>query len=79
MAQIIVRNLTEQAVDRLKQRAKEHKRSLEAEVRDILENEAAGHVNDRELVRRVAAQMRRELADVPQSDSADLIRADRDR
>jgi len=79
MAQIIVRNLTEQAVERLKVRAKEHKRSLEAEVRDILENEAAGGVNDRELVRRIAAEMRSELAGVPQTDSADLIRADRDR
>lgn len=37
MAQIIVRNLDEQIVKALKRRAECNKRSLEAEVRDILE------------------------------------------
>ena len=37
MAQIIVRNLADQVVDRLKRRAERNQRSLEAEVRQILE------------------------------------------
>ena len=46
MASILIRNLPEQTKERLRQRAARHRRSLEAELRDILErvadeNEAA--------------------------------------
>jgi plasmid stability protein len=41
MAQIIVRNIQDDVKERLRARAQAHGRSLEAEVRDIL-NEAAG-------------------------------------
>jgi antitoxin FitA len=37
MAQILVRNLSEEAKERLKQRAARRGRSLEAEARDVLE------------------------------------------
>ncbi len=36
MAQLVVRNLPDDVKERLKRRAKQHGRSLEAEVRDIL-------------------------------------------
>lgn len=41
MAQLIVRNLPDPVKERLKQRAKRHGRSLEAEVRSVLEAAAA--------------------------------------
>lgn len=40
MASIVVRNLSDQTKERLRQRAVRHKRSLEAEVRTILERVA---------------------------------------
>ena len=40
MAQILVRNVAEEVKERLKRRAKRHGRSLEAEVRDVLEKAA---------------------------------------
>jgi hypothetical protein len=40
MASIIVRNLSEETKERLRQRAVRHRRSLEAEVRSILERAA---------------------------------------
>lgn len=41
MAQVLVRNLTEKVVARLKKRAEQRGRSLQAEVKEILE-QAAG-------------------------------------
>jgi plasmid stability protein len=38
MAQILVRNLDEPLKERLQRRARRHKRSMEAEVREILRN-----------------------------------------
>lgn len=40
MSQILVRNLSPETVERLKKRAKTNKRSLEAEVREILDEAA---------------------------------------
>lgn len=40
MAQLVVRNLEEDVKARLQARARRHRRSLEAEVRDILRNAA---------------------------------------
>jgi len=40
MAQLVVRNLEDDLKARLQARAKRHRRSLEAEVRDILRNAA---------------------------------------
>jgi plasmid stability protein len=40
MAQLVVRNLEDDVKARLQDRAKRHRRSLEAEVRDILRNAA---------------------------------------
>lgn len=38
MAQLVVRNLEEDVKERLRRRAKTHGRSMEAEVREILQN-----------------------------------------
>jgi plasmid stability protein len=40
MAQLVVRNLEDDVKARLQERAKRHRRSLEAEVREILRNAA---------------------------------------
>lgn len=46
MAQVLVRNLDKKTVDRLKARARRNGRSLEAELRVILEREAAARVGE---------------------------------
>jgi plasmid stability protein len=76
MAQVIVRNLPDEVVARLKARAAGRKRSLEQELRDIL-SEAARPSREEILadIDRIRAMTPRKL----QSDSTDLIREDRDR
>jgi antitoxin FitA len=76
MAQVIVRNLPDDVVARLKARAARQKRSLEQELREIL-SEAA-----RPSRAEIIAEIDRIRAMTPQklqSDSTDLIREDRDR
>jgi plasmid stability protein len=81
MAQIIVRNLSEVAVERLKARAKQSHRSLEAEVREILETEAerTPTAEERDEAVRFLDELRAKLAGKITRDSTDLIREDRDR
>jgi len=77
MASVTIRNLDDEVVARLKDRAKANKRSLEAELREILAR-STGLMTGEELIalaKRIAAQ----TPDVPQTDSAELIREDRDR
>jgi len=77
MANLTVRNLDETIVAKLKQQATKHGRSLEAEVREILRR-SAGRPTVEEImasVERIAAM----TPDVPQTDSADIIREDRER
>ncbi len=76
MAQILVRDLDNETVQRLKDRARQHGRSLEAEARQIL-SRAAG-VNFAEA-RRLARQWHKKLAGRRLPDSAELIRQDRQR
>jgi plasmid stability protein len=66
MAQIIVRNLDDAVVDRLKARARDNDRSLEAEVRHILEQSAKV---DMAQARQIALNIR---------ESVELIREDRE-
>jgi plasmid stability protein len=78
MATVTIRDLDERIVRKLKARAKANNRSLEAELRAIL----AAEVRQRETMRRFHARARRIAAmtlNVPQTDSALLIREDRDR
>jgi antitoxin FitA len=76
MAQIIVRNLDDSVVERLKKRAKTNGRSLEAEVRLILEQSAKV---DMAAARSMAMDMRMRLKGRRFPDIAELIREDRER
>lgn len=77
MAQVLVRNLDDGVVEQLKRSAARHHRSLEAETRSILEDAA----RRQRLRSDAAAELARlRAAQRPeQSDSADLIREDRER
>lgn len=77
MATLTIRNLDDAVVEKLKQRAKANNRSLEAEVRAALERSAARP--DLEAFRREAERIAAMTPDVPQTDSVELIREDRDR
>lgn len=76
MAQVLVRNLKSEVIECLKKRARRHGRSLESEVRTILEKTARHDAHD---TRAAAAKIRRRLAGMPRLDSAELIREDRAR
>jgi plasmid stability protein len=77
MAQLLVRGLDAETIDRLKERAKRHRRSLQGEAKLILE-EAARQMSMEEA-RRAAERIRNSLEGRAFSDSADLIREDRER
>lgn len=76
MANALVRDLDDQVYERLKTRAAGNNRSLEAELRQILVA-ASKQVSDAEA-RAEAEMIRRRLAGRVHSDSAALIREDRD-
>ncbi len=76
MAQIIVRNLDDSVVERLRSRAKSNGRSLEAEVRLILEQSAKV---DMAIARSMAIDMRQRLRGRKFPEVAELIREDRER
>lgn len=77
MAQVLVRQLDDKLVDRLKKRAKEHGRSLQSEVKTILEEA----VPDYEAAWKRIDGFRKRLKKSGRkfSDSVALIREDRDR
>jgi len=76
MAQILVRDLEDDVVDRLKSRAAQHRRSLQAEVKLILEEAAQ---MDKATALRLAEEIRSRLKGRTMSDSTELIRELRDR
>lgn len=76
MAQVVIRNIDEDAMRRLKERAARKGVSLERELRTILTDAAR---TDRSRFGRRAAAFRRKLADRRHSDSTRLVRQDRDR
>ena len=80
MAQVLIRNLEKKIVDRLKALALEHGRSLQAEVKRILE-EQIRYRGVRSLVefRRRADEIRKQTNPAIQTDSTDMVREDRDR
>lgn len=73
MAQIFVRQLDEKVVDRLKKRAREHGRSLESEVRTILEEAVPDYEGAWKRIERFQKRLRKSGRKF--SDSAALIRA----
>ena len=76
MAQILVRRLGKTTVERLKGRARRGGRSLESEVRAILDEAAQV---DASAARRLADRVRSRFRGRTFGDSAALIRQDRDR
>ena len=76
MAQILVRNVDPRAVERLKARARQHGRSLQREVKILLER-AAGV--DTEEIAAMLAGWKTRLAGRRFGSSARLIREDRRR
>jgi len=76
MAQLLIRDLEVETIERLKARAKLHRRSLQGEVRLILENEAA---MSRDNPWALAERIRAAFGGMKFSDSAELIREDRGR
>ncbi len=77
MSQILVRDLDPEVVEQLKQRAKRNRRSLQAEVKVILEGAARARLNRREFVE--IMERIREASGPQTSDSVDLVREDRER
>ena len=75
MAQVLVRNLPDGVVTRLKARAARARHSLEQELREILIEAARP---DRDEVLADIDRIRAMTPEVPQTDSAELIREDRD-
>jgi plasmid stability protein len=78
MAQILVRGLDDAVVARLKERARDNHRSLQGEVKAILEEAAAQATNAE--VEAILDRWERhwKQKDKTFSDSAELIREDRD-
>ena len=75
MADVLVRNLDEDVLNQLKTAAKAHGRSLQAEIHAVLRS-----ANVRRLAetRRLSARWLKHLRGSRQSDSAALIREDRE-
>ena len=77
MGQVLVHGLDDNVIERLRQRAESHHRSLEAELREILEQ--VSRQVDVATARELADRIRGRLEGRLQSDSAELIREDRER
>lgn len=77
MAQIILDDLDDRLVARLKSQASRHGRTLEGEVQIILEQQA-GKVSKAEA-HSIAEEWSRRLAGSDFSDSTEMIREDRER
>jgi antitoxin FitA len=76
MAQILVRGIKPEIVKRLKAQAKRHGRSLESEARTILESGAKYSMRE---ARDVVEKWQKHWGNQTFSDSAELIREDRER
>jgi plasmid stability protein len=76
MPDVLVRDLDSQVVERLKGRAKQHGRSLQGEVKAILEAVTPMSMGE---ARSLAEQWQERLAGQIQGDSSELLREDRER
>lgn len=76
MGQVLVRNLHTEVVRKLKLRAKQHRRSLQEELKEILEDAARQNAKD---VQAKVNQVRKLFAGRKFGDSSELIRQDRAR
>jgi len=76
MPQLLVRDLEKETIERLKMRAKQHERSLQGEVKSILQNAAKSSMVE---ASNIARGWQKRLAGKKFGDSSLLIREDRDR
>jgi plasmid stability protein len=76
MAELLIRNIEHTTVERLKAQAKLHKRSLQGELKAIIE--AATKMTADEA-KQVTAAWRKRLSGKSFSDSTELVREDRNR
>jgi len=76
MGQIVVRNLDEKIIKRLRNNAEKEGRSLQAQVKMILERETRF---DPEKAKRLTKKISQRFKGRKFSDSAELVREDRDR
>ena len=76
MAEVLIRNLDERTVARLKERAARNDRSLQAELQTIVERAAMMEAID---ARVLAARIRRKLGNRQHTDSSVSIADDRQR
>ena len=79
MAQILVRDLKKDVVERLKKRARADGRSLQSEVKFILERAAFEPKVDMATVHKKLEEFRKSFKGRKFPDSVKLIREDRDR
>ena len=78
MPDILVRNLSVETVERLKERARKHRRSLQAEVATVIEEAVEGDVDPWGDFLGWAAAFKAGIDPAIQTDSTELIRKDRD-
>ncbi len=76
MAQVLIRNVPDDVIAAHRKRAKAHGRSLEHELRNLIER-AAPYSPEERLA--VALRFQSQTPVGPRSDPAELIREDRDR
>jgi antitoxin FitA len=81
MSEIVVRNIDESVVEQLESRARQNGRSIQAELKLVLEQAARPNSArlSRAAYRALADQLRASLGDRPQADSAGLLAEDRAR
>ncbi len=79
MAQILVRDLDQETVERLKKRARDDGRSLQSEVKHILSQAAEAPTVDMEAARALVENIRKKFKGRRFPDSVELIREDRNR
>lgn len=79
MAQMLVRNIDEDVIQRLKGRARQEGRSLQAEVRRILAQAAREPTVDMESARKFSERIRRKFKGRKFPPSVELIRENRTR
>jgi plasmid stability protein len=79
MAQVLIRDIPSEVIDALKARAQQSRRSLQGEMKVILEEAAKGSAGKElaEFLRRAKA-LRRKTSGAKQTDSARLLREDRE-
>jgi len=75
MANLLIRNLDEQVLNRLKAAAKAHNRSLQQEIHDALRRASIRNLAE---TRRLSDKWLKTLRGIPQSDSTEIIREARE-